>query len=492
MDAFPLYNAAQARALDRLATEQLGVASFELMSRAGRAAFRVLRERYPLAQQIVVACGPGNNGGDGYVLARLFREAGREVRVFSLDGRIPQDGDGGRAARAWLEAGGRIDLLANALPAADLLIDALFGIGLSRDLTSSAAAAVHAINTAPATRIALDLPSGLCSDTGRIRGCAVQAALTISFIAHKLGLWTAQGRRVAGEICLEKLELPASLLAQVAPCADALGVDYLRTELPPRPADSHKNSFGHVLVLGGDLGYGGAVRLAAESALRSGAGLVTVATRGEHVAPILAARPELMVRVVQTASDLRPLLKRADVFLAGPGLGLAPWGQALLQAGVEANLPTVMDADALTLLADGACLLPERLIITPHPGEAARLLECTGAQVQSDRLSAVLRLAEAFECTAVLKGSGTLIASRGQRSALCPFGNAGLATAGTGDVLAGLLASLWAQGMPAFAAACAGVLAHARAGDELARLGQRGLLAGDLCLAMRSSLNPAR
>lgn len=486
-----LHTVAAAREFDRLATARFDIPSFELMTRAARAAWRLVRERLPLAQRFVIACGHGNNAGDGYVLARLLKEAGRDVRVLALDGQLPPQGDAERAAKSWIEAGGKVDLLSAILPDCDVVVDALFGIGLSRNLENSAAAAVRAINQAPAFKFALDIASGLCGDTGRIRGVAVEADLTLSFIVGKLGLFTGEGRAVSGEIVVDGLNLPQELLAAVEPALMVLGEAELKAALPRRRRSADKGHFGQLLVIGGDLGMGGAVRLAAEAALRVGAGRVTVATRAEHVAPILSARPEIMARAVAGPAELKQLLANADLILAGPGLGTSPWSEALLMTAAEANLPTVFDADALNLLAQEACLLPEHLILTPHPGEAARLLECPISEIQDDRLAALERLVNAFQATVVLKGSGTLI-GHGRQRALCAAGNPGLATAGSGDVLAGVIAGLLAQKLSTAAAARCGVLLHALAADVVAAQGgERGLLAGDLLAALRPLANPA-
>jgi NAD(P)H-hydrate epimerase len=493
MNAHPsgLYSAAQAREFDRLATARFDIPSFELMTRAGRAAARVIRERLPLAQRVVVACGLGNNAGDGYVLARLLKESGREVRVYALDGRLPVTEDAERAAKQWLEAGGKVDLLSSNLPECDVLVDALFGIGLSRDLSGSAAAAVRTINQTAAVRVALDIASGLCADTGGVRGSVVQADLSIAFIVAKLGQYTGEGPACSGERLLESLNLPTALLQSQAPLVEVMQRSELAAAFKPRSRTAHKGHFGHVLVIGGDSGMGGAVRLAAEAALRCGAGRVSVATRAEHVAPLLAARPELMVRGVAGPAELKPLLDRATVVLAGPGLGQSAWSETLLLSAAQRNLPSVFDADALNLLAQGACLLPEHLVLTPHPGEAAALLECSSAEVQADRLAALGRLVQAFQVSVVLKGAGTLVSGPRGQVALCPFGNPGMATAGSGDVLAGLIAGLLAQGWTPAESARLGVLLHAVAGDQAARSGggERGMLAGDLLAALRGLLN---
>lgn len=266
--------------------------------------------------------------------------------------------------------------------------------------------------------------------------------------------------------------------------------DELAAVLPPRPADAHKGLFGHVLVVGGNHGMAGAARLAGEAVLRSGAGRVTLATRPEHAALITAARPELMAAGVSGASELAPLLARATCCVVGPGLGQDAWAAGLLEAVLAAGLPTVLDADALNLLAVKPLPLPAAAILTPHPGEAGRLLGCDATAIQADRLAAVQQLAARYRTVAVLKGAGTLVAGPDEEPTVCPYGNPGMATAGMGDVLAGLIGALLAQGLAPVAAARAGVLAHALAGDLAAGSQPRGLLAGDVLARLRAVLNP--
>src|SRR5690606_20156260 len=267
--------------------------------------------------------------------------------------------------------------------------------------------------------------------------------------------------------------------------------DELAAVLPPRPADAHKGLFGHVLVIGGNHGMAGAIRLAGEAALRGGAGRVTLATRPEHAVPLAAARPELMAAGVAGAAELAPLLARTTCCVIGPGLGQDAWAAGLLNAVLAAALPSVLDADALNLLAAAPVSLPAGAILTPHPGEAARLLGCAVAAVQADRLLAVQQLAVRYRAVAVLKGAGTLVAGPEEAPTVCPYGNPGMATAGMGDVLAGLIGALLAQGLAPAVAARAGVLAHALAGDLAADRQPRGLLAGDVLSRLRAVLNPA-
>lgn len=485
------WSVAQARELDRLAEASFELPGDLLMERAGRAAAALVRAAFPLAQRIAVVCGTGNNGGDGYVLARLLAEMRREVFLYAPDQALPKSGEAARVCSAWRESGGQMSVFSGVLADVDLVVDALFGIGLQRAPEGAGAALIAAINAQHAPVLALDVPSGLDADTGATPGAAVRAHTTLTFIGLKQGLLTGRAPDLVGQLLLDSLELPAVLFACVPPAVRVLRPGSLAALLPRRPRSAHKGEHGHVLVVGGDEGYGGAVRLAAESAARVGAGLVSIATRPQHVAGILAARPELMVRGVSGPGELEPLLGRADVVVVGPGLGQSAWSQTLLAAVTERGLPTVMDADALNLLVQAACVLPERVVITPHPGEAARLLDCTSAEIQADRYGAVQRLAEFFQATAVLKGAGTLIACGPQQPvAVCPVATPALASGGSGDVLAGCIGGLLAQGLSAGEAARGAVLLHALAGVAAGADGERGTLAGDLMPHLRRLANP--
>lgn len=476
-----LYTTEQVRALDRAAISG-GITGIELMQRAAAAAFASLRRRWPQAQSVCVLCGPGNNGGDGFLVAKLAREAGLQATVIAL-----ADASVGDAAEARARCSGAGVMIARgtSLPPADTYVDALFGSGLNRAPEGDAAALIHALNAQTKPVLALDVPSGLSSDTGVAFEPCVRAAATVCFVAWKRGLFTAQAFDHAGERELAALGLPASLYAQHA--ADAR---LLRAQgLPKRPRDSHKGMYGHVLAIGGDHGAGGSIRLTAEAALRVGAGLVSVATREAHVVALLSACPELMPQGVHVPRNLGPLLERATVLALGPGLGREEWGRGLWQAALDANKPIVLDADGLNLLAEHPRALPERIVLTPHPGEAARLLQCTTAQVQADRFAAARTLADTHRAVVVLKGAGSVIASPEGEVAICPWGNPGMASGGMGDAQTGVIAGLLAQGLSPWEAACVGTGVHARAGNLAARAGERGLLASDLFPYLRALVN---
>ena len=477
-----LYTVAQVRELDRRAIEEWGVPGFELMRRAAWAALASLRRHWPQAYRIAVHCGPGNNGGDGFLLAALAREAGLHVDVLALAD--ASSGDAGLARQAWKDGGGAVRpwQLGDALPEVDVHVDALYGTGLRRAPEAPAASLIEAIHASGTPVQALDVPSGLDADTGRVPGAAIRATVTVSFIAAKRGLHTGHAADHVGALELDSLGLPDALWQDVTPDARLL----VAAQLPPRSRDAHKGSNGHVLALGGEHGMAGAIRLCGEAALRAGAGLVSVATRVEHLPALNAARPELMAHGVDGPQALEPLLARATVLAVGPGLGQGAWGHALWLTALDSGKPLVLDADGLNLFAREPRRFVQPAVLTPHPGEAARLLGCTVEEVEADRFAAVRALAERFHAVAVLKGSGSLIADPDGRLDICPWGNPGMATGGMGDLLTGIVAALLAQGCAAWQAACLGVGLHARAGDVASRQGERGLLATDLLAPLRA------
>lgn len=481
-----LYTADQVRRIDRAAIERCGVDGYELMRRAATAAFSSLRRRWPAARRLSLLVGTGNNGGDACLVGVAALQAG-----FAVIARMPRPprGETASAARdAYQAAGGRFVADFADLAAVDVHVDGLFGIGLDRPASGVEASLIEQINASPQPVLALDVPSGLSADTGRPIGVAVRAAATISFVGWKRGQFTAAGADACGERELSTLALPSAAYAGVEPDARLLDAG-IADRLAPRDADVNKGSFGHVLAIGGDHGMGGAIRLAAEAALRSGAGRVSVAARPEQVAPINAARPELMVHGIDGMPALEPLLERADVIALGPGLGQGAWSHALWDRALTAARPIVVDADALNLLARQPVALPAGCVLTPHPGEAARLLGCDGADIQADRYAAARELATRHRAVVVLKGAGSLIAHPDGRVAVCPWGNPGMASAGMGDVLTGVIAALLAQGLDAWDAARLGVALHARAGDLAAGAQPRGLLATDLFDPLRRLVN---
>jgi len=485
-----LYRATQVRDLDRVAIDDHGIPGYTLMTRAGAAAFDALRAHWPAASRIAVVCGGGNNGGDGYVVARLAKAHDLDVVLLHLGDPERLRGDAATAAADWQAAGGTVaPFNAEALVGADVIVDALLGTGLERPVEGAWADAITAINTAPAPVLALDVPSGLDADCGVPLGCAVRAAVTVTFVGQKPGLLTAQGPDHAGRVRFARLDLPDAVYAGIEPAARLLGDADLAALPARRQRGSHKGDHGHVLVVGGELGMSGAALLAGSAALRTGAGMVSLATRPGHAAALTAARPELMCHGVTGAADLRPLLRRADVVAIGPGLGRDRWGTMLLGAALDSGRPLVVDADALTLLAAEPTRCDD-WILTPHPGEAARLLGCDTAAVQADRLVAVADLQAAYGGVVVLKGAGSLVADGAGPAMLCRDGNPGMAAGGFGDLLTGVVAALRAQGLAPGDAARLGVLLHARAGDLAAVEGERGMLPSDCLDPLRRLVNP--
>jgi ADP-dependent NAD(P)H-hydrate dehydratase / NAD(P)H-hydrate epimerase len=488
-----LYRADQVRALDRAAIEDYGIPGAELMERAGAAAYRLLRSRWPGARRLLVLCGGGNNGGDGYVVARLARENGLGVEVLALADPASLSGDARAMADACLAAGGLVGPFDGLPRRVDLIVDALLGTGLDREVEGEWARAIAAVNGHLAPKLAIDIPSGLHADTGRVLGIAVQADATISFIGLKQGLFTGEGPSCCGDVRFSALAVPAVVWSREVLSARRIDWQKQSELLTPRRGSAHKGDFGTVLVVGGAPGMAGAARLAGEAALRTGAGLVAIATHPAHAAFLGADRPELMCHGTATAADLDVLLERADVVALGPGLGQGDWGRGLWQRVLACGLPLVVDADALNLLA-AAPGTSTRWILTPHPGEAGRLLGIPAAQVQADRFAAVRRLQADFGGVAVLKGAGTLVYGASHRPpGVCSAGNPGMASGGMGDALTGIIAALVAQGLGLEEAASAGVSLHAAAGDAAAAQGgQRGLLASDLIAAVRPVLNAVR
>ncbi|MCV6639442.1 NAD(P)H-hydrate dehydratase [Candidatus Albibeggiatoa sp. nov. NOAA] len=487
---FPLYRATQVRELDRIAIADMGVSGVCLMERAGSAAFHLLETKWPKANRIIVICGIGNNGGDGYVLARLAFLAGYDVTVLQLGDIKKLKGDAKIVYDAMTEVGLSVQVFAEKkLSVVDVVVDALLGTGLSREVRGEWKEVIEGINRCQCPVLSLDIPSGLHADTGNVMGAAVHAQATISFIGLKQGLFTAEGPEYCGEICFDDLKVPAEIYKQIK--SHILRFDYnvLSHLLTRRSRTAHKGSFGHVLIIGGDVGMTGAVRLAAESALRVGAGKVTIATRQAHAALINMGCPEIMCHGIETPEQLEPLLESADVIAIGTGLGQAEWGQAVFDKVKCLDKPMVIDADALNLTAQSPCRF-KNSIITPHPGEAARLLQTGIQEVQHDRFAAVQSLQLRFGGVCVLKGAGTLIADPKGDIGVCTVGNPGMAVGGSGDMLTGVIAGLLAQGLKNIDAARLGVCLHGQAGDKAAQQGERGMLPSDLLPWLRFYANP--
>lgn len=486
---YALYRVEQVRNLDRTAIEAFDIPAIELMNRAGAVAYRILRERWPTAHRLTVLAGIGNNGGDGYVVARLAHAAGLSVRVLQIGDAERLRGDAAASCTAYRNAGGQIETDQSLPRDTDLYVDALFGTGLERPVTGQWAKVITALGDQRAPVLALDMPSGLHSDTGCVLGVAVKASATVSFVGLKQGLFIGAGPEYCGDLHFSALDIPAAVYAREILSLRRMDWAQQAAALKPRSRVAHKGDFGHVLIVGGAPGMSGAVRLAGEAALRAGAGLVTIATHPQHAHWMNQDRPELMVVEVACADDLVALIERADVIAIGPGLGQGDWGRQLWEYTHTLSLPLVVDADALNLLAATPISGPN-WVLTPHPGEAARLLGVSTSEIEQDRLAASAQLQERYGATVVLKGAGTLVRGPSHRPpAVCSDGNPGMATAGAGDVLTGVIAALRGQGMDAEQAACTGVCLHAAAGDRAAQMGERGLIASDIIAALRPVAN---
>lgn len=479
--SFPIYRSQDIRQLEQ-GIFAAGMPSHELMSVAGAAAFEVLQQQWPHAKTIIVLCGAGNNGGDGYVLAYLAQQAGYQVQV--LCSSPAKTADAQLMMHKAQAAGVVIETWQGQTLTADVLVDALFGIGLNAPVTGIAEQMISAANHSAIPILAIDLPSGIDADTGVVYGVAIQAQVTVCFIAYKLGLLTGEGTSYAGQVLLKQLEISPNFYT-----LPNLVNYYHQNQLTfkPRAKNSHKGDFGHVLVIGGDEGMGGAVMMAAEAALRAGAGRVTVATHPHHVAPLLARCPEVMVQGVLHPQQLAPLLATASLVVIGMGLGRQAWGQRLWLAVQDCQQAMIVDADALFWLAQQP-FKKANWVLTPHAGEAGRLLGCDNVAIQAQRLHSVQQLVATYGGIALLKGAGSLVADATAVD-LCPYGNAGMATAGMGDTLAGMMAGLVAQFGCSRDTVSKAVLVHALAGDEAAKQGQRGLLATDLLDPLRRLIN---
>jgi hydroxyethylthiazole kinase-like uncharacterized protein yjeF len=484
----PIYTVAGMRRLEALAAPAPGAPT--LMERAGLAAAAHARELCgDAAKDILVLAGPGNNGGDAFEVATHLKRGFYRVHVVFAGKRDALPGDAARALAKWESAGGALLAEIPADVRFGLAVDGLFGIGLARALSGAHAALVRKLNALGVPVLALDVPSGINGDTGAAMGVAVRARRTLGFIAHKPGLLTLDGPDHCGELALDALGVEAAAL--LAPEGGLIGPEAVAGALAPRPGNFHKGRAGSVGVLGGAPGMSGAALLAGRAALKCGAGKTYVGL----LAPIAVdfLQPELMLRPV------RDLFQRdlVTVLAAGPGLGRSPAAAKALQSALATKLPLVLDADALNLVSASRPLAKKLAargspaILTPHPAEAARLLGCETPDVQADRVAAAKAIARRFRATVALKGAGSVVATPEGKWWINPTGNPGMASAGMGDVLTGIVAALLAQGAAPLAASLAAVYVHGAAADRLvaAGLGPVGLTASEVADSARDLLN---
>lgn len=488
-----LYCAEEVSSGEVAAAEKSGLTMRSLMAAAGRAVFDQMREHVAEGAKIAVCCGEGNNGGDGYVVARLAAQQGYRVSVFALKPQRQlehvQTNDAEHARQAWRDLGQQEQCF-DAFNADDyhIIIDAVFGIGLSRPLEGNLERWVQAVNKSTVPVIAVDIPSGLDADTGHVMGAAINATATVTMVAKKRGLYTAKGPAHCGTIYLADLGVGQAFLDANAARWQLAGGNAYADWLGARKRDSHKGDFGHVLVVGGSAGMSGAASLAMQAALRTGAGKVSVACQRESAPIIAVTQPEAMVHAVEQVDQLTPLLEKSTVVVLGPGLGQSEWAQRMFNHVINTkHRVTVIDADGLNLLA----LNPQktdRFVLTPHPGEAARLLKTSVDDVEQDRFATVESLRQRFGGQVLLKGAGSLIASdRG--NFVIDRGSPALASGGMGDCLSGVIGALLAQQLAPGQAIIAGAYWHAIAGEFCGEQGERGTLASDLLTPLRRLVN---
>lgn len=493
--------------LDRLASSEYGVPSLLLMENAGLRVVEVIRQHFGgrlTGKRVLIFAGRGNNGGDGLVVGRHLLNAGAEVKVFLLA--RPEDlrGDAAVNLGIYQKMGGklypileekdlqRVDI---ALLYAEMAVDAIYGTGFKGAALGLAGEVIKMLGNTRVPVVAVDLPSGLEANTGRVHGPCVRATYTVTFALPKLGLYLYPGAAYVGRLVVADIGIPRALVAGQPLAREVVTQDWCAQRLLPRQPWGHKGDYGHVLVAGGSPGLTGAVVMAAEGALRSGAGLVTAAVPAAVHAVLEEKTLEVMTMALPCteegalATKALPALEefggRCQVVAIGPGLGRHPASQALVREYlVRARCPLVLDADGLNALVGQVHILKEAkvpVVLTPHPGEMARLLGTTAARVQEDRLGVAERAAQEWGVTVVLKGARTVVASPAGRTYLIPTGNPGMATGGSGDVLTGIIAGFLAQGVPAEEAAALGAYVHGAAGDAAAKArGQRALTAGDI------------
>ena len=474
-----LYTSQETKKLDSLAIRSQKVPAFTLMQRASEFSFNVLLNNWPNTKKVFVFCGKGNNAGDGYLISHLAKEMGLESFIIQASPSNKISGASKKAFNLALESKvKRISVAAFKKKSLkdSVIVDALLGIGIKGNVRSNVSKLILEINK-KSTNIpvlSVDIPSGICSNTGINLGVHILADVTATFVGRKRGCFTSTGRTASGNVVFDDLGISSSLKSQIKTNCYLLDTEKSLLKLKNRKGDAHKGDFGHVLVIGGDKGFGGAAILASKAAVFSGAGLVSLATRSIHVEAALSSCPELMVNGIESGQDVEEILAKSTVVVLGPGLGQSAWSEQMLQRTfMEArkrNLPVVLDADGLNLLTKLKLKSgnPRKMVITPHPGEAARLVNKEVNKIQEDRFKSVTALEKKFGSVSVLKGSGSLICYKRngkQRIGVCEAGNPGMAKGGMGDVLAGLIGSFLSQGLSLVEATEVAVDLHSKSAD---------------------------
>jgi NAD(P)H-hydrate epimerase len=497
----PVFDANQLLQNEAKVAKKMNITMYYLMEQAGEAVFEHIQQAYSNTKEILVIAGKGNNGGDGFVVARLAQQANISVRVLLVVSPDELQGDAKTAYLHYIDNKGQVILFDQQAPTyyelydfeGEIIVDALFGIGLKGQLSNHLSSLVDVVNRHAAKVVSIDVPSGLSASTGQVNSVAIIADSTVTFIALKKGLLTGQAANYIGELFFaslnsSSLSMTEQFSADVPTTMTIEGANLL-SHLPKRLAASHKGDVGLLLAIGGNKGMAGAIRLSAEAALRSGAALVSVCCAQENQILVVSGRPELML-----ASDSIELLQestamqKAKVFVIGPGLGHDLWAEKLFELVVTFDKPCVVDADALQLLAKKN-IKKSHWVLTPHPGEAAALLHCTVAEIEADRYAAVKHIAQQYGGLCILKGSGSLI-SDGENVWINSSGNSGMASGGMGDVLSGIIAALLMQLSDQPLAVRLAVYIHGRAADIIAQhTGQIGMLASDLIPVVQRLMN---
>ena len=498
-----LYTTSEAKKIDGLAIKEKSVTSYSLMEKASKFSYKAIKSRWPEIENMIVFCGKGNNAGDGYLLASIAQEYGMKVIIVQAESAQKMS----LAATKALNLSKSLKVKIISLKELKklkitknktIIIDALLGIGINGPVKEKMHLAIKKINSLGKNNpvVSLDMPSGICADTGNILGIAVEADLTLSFIGLKRGLYTSEERSCSGEILLDHLDVKSKIRSRIKSNSFLINSEKSLSKLINRRINSHKGDYGHVLIIGGDKGFGGAAILAAKCAAMSGSGLVSLATRTEHVTASLNTCPEVMVKGVDSGQDLESYLNSPNVIVLGPGLGTNAWAEQMMQqtfiACKKRNLPLVMDADALNIMTSLKLkvMTPHKLVITPHPGEAARLLKKNVLEIEKDRFKSAKQLSQKFNSVTVLKGSGTIVCSNNKlRFGVCESGNPGMASGGMGDILSGLIGSFIAQGLNLIEATETAVELHSASADIASLdLGELGLLASDVINTIRTNL----
>ncbi len=501
----PLLSGAQVKNLEQLYCHSNHIPSYELMQRAGEAAWLLLKSTYPKARRLLILVGPGNNGGDGFEVALHALKAGYQVRLISVVANLATQvkSDAAIAFKKLMDfTGDLIDLsydihdISKQLIQGDLIVDAVLGTGIEPPARDNIIKLVDQVNASPLPVLSIDVPSGLNAETGIEIGKAIKANTTLTFIRVKPGLVTAGGSEHCGQLYLanlgtfdtedtlsESLNSPTSDATTIYPLLTQL--DFISPWFKARNNNTHKGNFGRTLIIGGNLGMGGAAILAARAAYRSGSGAVILITRPEHVSAALNATPETMVIGTDDSGNhlAETAINSATSIVIGPGLGQDDWATFWLQKALACKIPTIIDADGLRLAKKIQCNLTGT-IITPHPGEAGILLEKEAHEVQQNRYQISQHLQQLTGAVVILKGAGSIIHT-GKNIHVCPFGNPAMATAGMGDVLAGVIGALLAQGLSIEQAAIAGTLIHSYAGDLATKNLPVGLIASDVIDQLR-------